>query len=192
MDEDNCQDDAEDGAEHEADGRLAPGEERRVDQHGAERVRPSRVAGWKKAAETSQIGAGSSRSAARSESGPAAGPDRSPIATPRHAADALASSQTTETRPQHERDEERPDRRASTRQPRRPAGPRRSSFAGGSDDRGIGDLEGSIDDLEALRHLLLADRQRRVREERVPAHEGVQPVLAEALPERDHLVARCR
>src|SRR5688572_18005761 len=58
-----------------------------------------------------------------------------------------------------------------------------------SGDRGIGDLERAIDDPESFRQLLLADDQGRVGEEGVPAHEGVQALLAEALAEGDHLVA---
>src|SRR5688572_5729130 len=58
-----------------------------------------------------------------------------------------------------------------------------------SGDRGIGDLERAIDDPESFRQLLLGDDERRVGEEGVPAHEGVEALLTEALAQRHHLVA---
>src|SRR5688500_1823089 len=59
-----------------------------------------------------------------------------------------------------------------------------------SGDGGIGHLERAIDDREPFGQLLLADDQRWVGEEVVPAHEGVEAVLAEAPAEGRHLVAR--
>src|SRR5690606_26812616 len=54
-------------------------------------------------------------------------------------------------------------------------------------DRLVRLLQRTVDDCEAFVELLLRDRQRRVREERVPAHERVEPMLAEERAERLHL-----
>src|SRR5687768_6255884 len=51
-------------------------------------------------------------------------------------------------------------------------------------------LERAIDDREPLAQFRLGDRQRRVGEEVVPAHEGVEPFLAEEPAERRHLRRR--
>src|SRR5438093_1280455 len=45
--------------------------------------------------------------------------------------------------------------------------------------RFIRNVQPAIDDCKRLTHLLLGDAERRVREERVPPHEGVEPLLAE-------------
>src|SRR5262245_58070546 len=54
----------------------------------------------------------------------------------------------------------------------------------------VGDVEGAIDDLEALGELLLGDAQRRVRMDRVVRSERVEVVVAEELADRLHLVGR--
>ena len=56
----------------------------------------------------------------------------------------------------------------------------------------VGDVEGAVDDVEALGELLLGDAERRVGVDRVVRAERVQPVLAEELLDRLHLVARRR
>src|SRR3954463_7243408 len=45
-----------------------------------------------------------------------------------------------------------------------------------TEDRLVGDVERPVDDLEALRELLLGDAQRRVRVDRVVRREGVEAV----------------
>src|SRR6266849_3906223 len=54
----------------------------------------------------------------------------------------------------------------------------------------VGDFEATVDDREGLAHLRLGDAQWRVGEERVPAHERVEPFLPEELAERRHLLRR--
>src|SRR6266508_2955143 len=48
----------------------------------------------------------------------------------------------------------------------------------------VGDVEGAIDDPEALRQLLLGDRQRRIRVDRVVGDHRVQVVVPEELSDR--------
>ena len=52
----------------------------------------------------------------------------------------------------------------------------------------IRNLESSIDNLKRLAQLLLIDAQRRVSEESIPAHEGVEALLTEEAAERGHFV----
>src|SRR5688500_5471813 len=55
----------------------------------------------------------------------------------------------------------------------------------------VGELQPPVDDRQPLEELRLGDAQRRVHEEVVPAHEGVEAVLAEVaaqLRHRAHLV----
>src|SRR5207247_4026221 len=54
--------------------------------------------------------------------------------------------------------------------------------------RPVRDLEALVDDVQALLQLGLGDAQRRVGEEAVPAHQGVEPLLAEELAEGGHLL----
>src|SRR5580658_664270 len=54
----------------------------------------------------------------------------------------------------------------------------------------ISNKQPAIDDLKRLAQLLLVDAQRRVGEESVPAHERVQPLLAEEAAKRSHLLRR--
>jgi hypothetical protein len=54
-------------------------------------------------------------------------------------------------------------------------------------NRAIGDLQGPIDDVEAFSELSLRDRERRIRKEIVPAHEGEESFLAEKAAQGGHL-----
>src|SRR6202165_4393820 len=54
----------------------------------------------------------------------------------------------------------------------------------------VGDVEGLVDDGEAFSQLAFVDTQGRVRHDRVPADESVEPVLAEGLPDRLHRLRR--
>src|SRR5262249_9713720 len=50
----------------------------------------------------------------------------------------------------------------------------------------VRDLQRGVDDRQTLAQLLLGDTQRRVDEERVPAHKGEQAVLAQVRVQRRH------
>src|SRR5436190_1091321 len=54
----------------------------------------------------------------------------------------------------------------------------------------VREREAAVDDRERLAQLALADRQRRVREKVVPAHERKQPLLPEEPGQRAHLRRR--
>src|SRR6478735_1792316 len=57
-------------------------------------------------------------------------------------------------------------------------------------DRLVSELQPSIDDGECLSKFAVADGQRRIRKEVVPAHEREQPFLTEELRQRRHLGGR--
>ena len=81
----------------------------------------------------------------------------------------------------------RSDRSALTRRPRgRPTGPELGAHAL------VGVLEGPVDDVEALRELVLGDRERRVVVDRVEAHERVEPVVAQVLARPPSSRRSCR
>src|SRR5262245_4105962 len=54
----------------------------------------------------------------------------------------------------------------------------------------VGDFKPAIDDGEPFAQLVLRHRQRWVGEKRIPAHEGVEPLVAEETRQRFHLVGR--
>src|SRR6202050_4921388 len=54
----------------------------------------------------------------------------------------------------------------------------------------ISNIKPTVDDGKGLAHLLLVNAKRRISEEGVPAHEGVQALLAEEASERSHLLRR--
>src|SRR5436305_14438260 len=53
---------------------------------------------------------------------------------------------------------------------------------------GVSDLQPAVDDPKCLAQFGFGDAERRVREERVPPQEGVEPLLAEETSERRHPV----
>src|SRR5882672_4527996 len=55
-------------------------------------------------------------------------------------------------------------------------------------NRLVRDVEAAVDDRERFAQLCFGDAQRRIGEERVPAHERVEPFLPEESRERLHLV----
>ena len=172
MDEDRRQPDADDGADHEPDGRLAPGVERRAHQELGERRIRSALHGRRQRAgdvpDVRQQQVGGEPDLERRLPGPA-------VAAPRVATDELDALPGDEDQ-RRERDEDR-----------RRAAPSRAQATAASV---ISSARSMI--AKPFGQLLLADGQRRVGVEVVPAHERVQAVLAEALAEGDHLVATCR
>src|ERR1700732_5646849 len=52
----------------------------------------------------------------------------------------------------------------------------------------IRNLQPPINNRKRLPQLLLVDAQRRIGVEGIPANQGIEPVLPEKLPQRDHLV----
>src|SRR5437762_14258037 len=53
---------------------------------------------------------------------------------------------------------------------------------------GVSDLQPAVDDRKCLAQFGFGDAERRVREERIPSQEGVEPLLAEEAAERRHLL----